>query len=89
MHDLSFVGHERVADDRVVTVKNQFALLDQVEQKGGHVGREHLAGMVGQLARQIRRPENGHSRRDNALIRLFLRRVSFKISRRRDLPVAA
>ena len=46
-------GHQRFADDFVVRIDVQLAILDQVQQERGEVARVHLAGVIGNRAGQI------------------------------------
>ena len=52
MHDLPVAGHERVADDFVLSSRDRAdRFLQQVEQEGGDVPRKHLAGVMRRLSR--------------------------------------
>ena len=58
MGDVPFMGHERLADDFVVAVQDNFTFRRQILQKRRHVGREHLAGMLRHFAGKVCRAEN-------------------------------
>ena len=56
--------------DLVLEIEMKGLLLDQVQQEGGKVLGVHLAGMLRDLARQVRRPEDRHAVFDDEFVGL-------------------
>src|SRR3989442_1229049 len=64
------VGHARVANDLVVEVEPQCAVLDELREETRDVARVHLARVVRHGARQVERPENEDADPDDLAPRL-------------------
>src|SRR5687768_262174 len=69
LHDLALVGHERPARDLVVEIDAYVAVLHEMLQEGGDVLGVHLARVIRDRRRQVRRPENRHAVRVDDLVR--------------------
>ena len=62
------MSNECLGDYLVVHVQLNSTILSQVKQEPGDVGREHLAGMVGNLGRQISGAQDHNSLADHSLV---------------------
>ena len=55
------MSNQRLADDFVIQVELQLAVLDQVQKERGYIARVHLAGMIWNTAGQVNGADDGYS----------------------------